>query len=172
MGQTIEDVFGGLMGKEPDLDKKRTDPMASGCGIPGRHEKLGLNDTPMSAMIKMADGNPGAVGALGDIMLKAPMIDPDSAFGNLGPLLSLDTYGIYGTEIYILWSDQCNRDTRELLMLLRACQLGIVSEAKLKAVAEDQTRQIKFTQEEMDDFNSQVMEKLDNFMPRAVQEND
>jgi len=115
---------------------------------------------------KMSDGNPGAITAMMEMLSKGTEIDPQAMMGGLGAILGLDTLGIYGSDIYILWSDQCNRDVRELLMLLRANQLGFVSSDKIIANAKDQMREVKFTQEEMDGFNDQVCERLPEFQQR------
>lgn len=123
-------------------------------------------DDAKSIMVKMYDGNPGALSALMEINTHGAKIDPMDIMGGLGTILSLDTLGIYGTAIYILWSDQCHRDVRELIMLLRAYQLGFVSNERIKAVAEDQRNQTRFTKEEMDEFNTQVCERLPNFQKR------
>ena len=112
--------------------------------------KIQLTDTSVDIFQKMSEGNPGALAALMNIYKESPIIDPQSAMGGLGPILSLDTLGVYGSDIYILWSDQCHKDTREFLMLLRANQLGFVSNDKIVANAKDQRREVKFTQEEME----------------------
>lgn len=120
----------------------------------------------MDTMVAMSDGNPGAVQCLGEVMAKGAEIDPENMLGGLGAVLSLDSYGIYGSPIYVLWSDQCKRDTREFLMLLRAVQLGFLSRYELKDVSDDQTGHNRLTPEHMDKLNEQVMSELDEFQPR------
>lgn len=87
--------------------------------------RIQLNDTTTDVLVKMSDGNPGALACLMEIMSKATRIDPQGAMGGLGPILSLDTHGIYGTDIYVLWSDVCDKSTPKMLAVLRACQLGL-----------------------------------------------
>ena len=125
----------------------------------------GTDDTA-SMLSKMSDGNPGALSALMNMMECGREVDPNDFMGGMSPILGLDTLGIYGTDIYILWSDQCHKDTREFLMLLRANQFGFVSDERIKAVAGDQMNRIRFTQEEMDDFNTKVCKELPNFQKR------
>lgn len=134
------------------------------------NERIELTDSMMDIMTKMTEGNPGAMTALMELATASPKVDPQSAFSNFGlagPALSFDTHGIYGTEIYILWSDKCGRDARKTLMLLRAVQLGFLSESKLQAMAADQTRQVDLTAEEWKDIDSKVCEQLENFQKAA-----
>lgn len=75
----------------------------------------------------------------------------------------LDTWGIYGTDIYVLWNDKCNRDVRQMLMLMRATQLGIFSHTKLQEMAADQMRQVNLSDEEMAELDEKVCERLEDF---------
>lgn len=70
--------------------------------------KIELTDTVQDMMVKMADGNPGAITALVDLYTKSPTIDPDSAMADIGAILMFDNYGIYGSDIYIIWNDKCD----------------------------------------------------------------
>ncbi len=131
--------------------------------------RIQLHDTTMTIITKMADGNPGAMAALCEMLKHGKEIDPQGMMGGLGAILGLDTLGVYGSDIYILWSDQCRKDTRELLMLLRANQLGFVSSDKIVANAKDQMLEVKFTQEEMDEFNQKVCDQLPEFQHRQAE---
>lgn len=92
--------------------------------------RIKLQDNAITAMMKMADGNPGAATALMEtIQSKA---DVDSAFGGFGSILNLDSLEIYGTDIYVLWSDICKKNTVHMIAVLRATQLGLFSRNVLK----------------------------------------
>ena len=130
--------------------------------------RIELNDTVANAILKMSDGNPGAITAMSDILKEAADIDPQSAMGGMGPILMLDTWEIYGTDIYVLWSDKCQRDVRKMLMLLRATQLGFLNNSRLKEMASDQMRKIDLTEEEWDDLDGQVCSQLENFRKKGV----
>ncbi len=130
--------------------------------------RIGLTDNIVDVVAKMADGNPGACIALLEIIKHGKEIDPQSVMGGLGAVLSLDTLGVYGTDIYILYNDQCKKDVRELLMLLRANQLGFVGSSEIKAVASDQMNEIRFSKKEMDEFDERVCKELKTFKPRKV----
>jgi len=125
--------------------------------------RLTLSDTTSSAITKMSEGNPGTITALSEIFKHTSRIDPQLRIGAMGVLLSLDTYEIYGTEIYILYNDKCDRDIRRFLMLLRTVQLGLFNRTKLKTMAEDQARQINLTEKEWTDLDEGVCKKLTDF---------
>lgn len=129
--------------------------------------RISLADTAFSAIVKMADGNPGAITAISEIMKHGATIDPQSVLPDFMPILSLDTHGIYGSDIYVLYSDKCGRDVRKLLVLLRAVQLGIMQEQRLRDLATDQTRQVKLSLEEFDALDVAVCTELSEFQRPA-----
>jgi hypothetical protein len=131
-------------------------------------QRIDLFDSPMDAVMKMVEGNPGAIAALMDLMNSSESIDPQSAFGPLSPLLSLDALGIYGSGIYVIWSDKCNRDTRRVLVLLRAVQLGLLNSSKVQEMADDQSFKINLTEEEFKDLDHKVCEQLEKFQRPAA----
>ncbi len=128
--------------------------------------RIGLNDSMQDVIVKMSDGNPGGLAAIMNLIKDGEAIDPQGAMGGLGNVLLLDTLGIYGTEIYVLHNDQCNRDTRELCMLLRAYQLGYISGERLQKIAGSQMRDTLLSKEEMDDLDAKVTKRLPDFQPR------
>ncbi len=102
-------------------------------------ERITLTDTGISAITKMCDGNPGAMNALMEIMSDTTT-DPDNGMGGIGVILNLDSMGIYGTDIYILHNDICDRDTPKMLGVLRACQMGLFSRDIVKDACSRQDR--------------------------------
>jgi hypothetical protein len=126
-----------------------------------------LTDTPMDAVMKMSEGNPGAIHALMDIVANAESIDPQGAMGGLGAILLLDTFEIRGSHIYILYNDKCNRDVRDLLMLIRAVQLGLLNQSRLVELAQDEMRSVNLTDDEMMDLDKQVCDRLEHFKKAA-----
>lgn len=95
-----------------------------------------LNMSLLDIMVALADGNPGAVSAMMEMVKAAEKTDPDSA---LGPfvILSLDTHEIYGPDIWVLFKDICGQSPVRMLAVLRAVQLGITSESEIKAAIRD-----------------------------------
>lgn len=125
--------------------------------------RIGLEDNLISMVAKMSEGNPGAATAIMEILENHDKIDPQGALGGVGAIMILDTFGIYGTNIYVLWSDKCNRDTRKMLMLLRAVQLGFMPESRLVEISNDQSRQDNLTDEEFNRYDEMVCKQLDQF---------
>lgn len=88
--------------------------------------RLKLEDTLFDAIPKLSKGNPGAMCACMDILGNGAKIDPGSALGGLGALLSLDTYHIYESRIWMLYKDVCGENLIKMIAVLRACQLGLL----------------------------------------------
>lgn len=130
--------------------------------------RIELTDTMMDMIVKMVDGNPGATMALMEVIEKHEAIDPQAFMGGIGAVMTLDTWGIYGTDIYVLFNDQCNRDVRQFLMLLRATQLGFFSQSRLQQIAGDQTRSNVLTEDELEDLDKQVCDRLEDFQRKAA----
>ena len=88
-------------------------------------ERITLDDSVMSAIMKLSEGNPGAVGVLIELSKGDAATDPDSVWGPLSSILSLDTNGIYASGIWILYKDICQQNPLRVRTLLRAVQLGL-----------------------------------------------
>ena len=99
--------------------------------------RIQLNDTAMSAAVKMSEGNPGALSVCAMMLRQGGEIDPDDFAGGLGNLLSMDTLKIYGPQIWMLYKDVCGQDLRVTCAVLRANQLGYVSESALHNAIEN-----------------------------------
>jgi len=90
-------------------------------------QRIEMTDTEIDAFIKMAEGNPGAATVLTDLLNKGGIIDPQLFAGGLGAILLLDTFGIYGSQIWMLYKDVCKGNLKCTMAVLRACQLGHIS---------------------------------------------
>lgn len=89
------------------------------------HEvRIKLHMSVQDIVFALSEGNPGAIHACIDIITNAGKVDPLDFMGGLGTLLSLDTQGIYGSRLYVLYNDVCGRDVGKLCALMRANQLG------------------------------------------------
>lgn len=131
-------------------------------------ERIQLTDNAFTAMMKMADGNPGAATVIMQMIKEGETIDPDSAFGGLGAIMSLDSYGIYGTDIYVLHSDICDNDLPKTLAVLRAVQLGFFNRDTLKYACNQQDYSGKQLVP-VDDLYQQVKKRLPNFNSNIVE---
>lgn len=94
--------------------------------------KINLTDSTMDVVVKMSNGNPGAVDVIMKLLTQSNNIDPDDIMGGLGKILLLDTYGIYGTDIYVLYNDICERNLPKMVAVICATQMGIFSSHILK----------------------------------------
>lgn len=102
--------------------------------------RIKLSDSPKDIIAKLADGNPGAMVACIEIFKNNQEIDPESALGSLGALFALDEYKIYGTDIYVLYSDICNKKLNWVIAVLRAVQLGLLPCGTLQQACARQDR--------------------------------
>lgn len=125
--------------------------------------RLDLSDNLQDAIIKFADGNPGAINALLILCTQSPSIDPDSAFGPFSPLMSLDNLDVYGSDVYILLKDVCGNSPAAVLALLRAHQLGFVTEATIKQMIADGQYRRSPAPGVIDEYMKQVRIRLPNF---------
>jgi len=96
------------------------------------NERIEMTDTVTDAIIKLVEGNPGAVKVCTEMIKYGESIDPDSAWGGIGNLLSLDTHRIYGSRIWMLYKDVCGEDLTKTVGILRALQLGFLKEDVLQ----------------------------------------
>jgi len=82
----------------------------------------------MNVVMALADGNPGALIVMKELLMIGPIIDPDALMGPIAHLLSLDSFGIYGPRIWMLYKDVCHEDLQSMIAVLRAVQLGKLSQ--------------------------------------------
>lgn len=112
-------------------------------------------------VVKMADSNLGAMRVIVEIFNR-PDIDPDNALPGIGPILLLDQYGIYGTDIYVLFADICEHDLVKTLAVLRATQMGLFDYNILKDACHRQDRSGKQLIP-VEELYLKVKERLPNF---------
>ena len=97
-----------------------------------RNTRIQLQDSTMNVVTKMSEGNPGAINVIMLLLTRAGTIDKNDAMGGIGKVLLLDTFGIYGTDIYVFYSDICGSDLVKMVAVLRATQMGLFSSSILK----------------------------------------
>lgn len=96
--------------------------------------RITLQDDAITIIHKISEGNPGAVTVLMLLLKHNKRIDPQSWMGPLGTIIYLDTHGIYGSKIWILFKDVCKQDIVMLVALFRAIELDIISSTVVKDV--------------------------------------
>ena len=90
----------------------------------GEESRIKLKDNTMDVVVKMSEGNPGAMTCLCEMISKK---DWTAGTPGLLVILSLDTLGLYGSKIYMLWNDCCSRDLDKLDLVLLNWQRGNLS---------------------------------------------
>lgn len=129
-------------------------------------ERIQLSDTISSVIVKLAEGNSGAATACVELFKVSPLVDPDAMLGGVAPLLALDSPGIYGSRIWMLFSDVCGRDAALMIAVLRAHQLGFVTGAEIdNAVDGAGSGAISF---DIQSVIAHVVERLPNFRKDAL----
>lgn len=130
--------------------------------------KLTLETTFPQAVALLCEGNPGAMSAL--MQMCDADCDRDSAFASLTPFLNLDSFEIYGSDIYILFNDICDRDAVLSCAVLRAVQLGLFDRETLKDACARQDRSGKAIVN-APELLAKVKERLPNFGANADEKN-
>jgi hypothetical protein len=92
--------------------------------------KISLNDTFVSILEKMSEGNPGALTCLMEMIKKNDWYFPDTE--PMVYVLHLDDIGIYGSQLYMLWNDCCGRDLNVFETVLRNYQTGKLTGAAIR----------------------------------------
>lgn len=126
-----------------------------------------LTDTPITGMVKMGDGVPGAIVILSAIFRDGEAIDPQAALGGLHHILLMDDMGIYGSHIWILYKYICNQDLRSMIALIRAHQLGFITETEIKNAIAAEERHVKHTLN-IPSLVAQVEAELEGFQKAPV----
>jgi len=88
-------------------------------------ERITLEMSVMDVMVTMSEGNPGALRVCFDLFKNGAAVDPE-AWSPLAHLLDLDSMGIYGSKIWVLYKDVCGQNLVNMIALFRAYQLGQV----------------------------------------------
>jgi hypothetical protein len=121
-------------------------------------ERIALNDNAMTITIKLAEGNPGALNVCLELIKNNASVDPISAWGEFGTLISFDSCGIYSSRIWMLFKDVCNQDIVKVIALMRAWGLGFVSKEDLLHAIDNYGKGI-----DVDDLVEQVLIRLPEF---------
>jgi hypothetical protein len=93
--------------------------------------RIKLTDSLMTVIMKMSEGNPGAATVLMQMWTEGDAIDPQNFMSGFGAICALDSFGIYGHKIWMLYKDVCGENIENTLAVLRACQLGQLPVSKM-----------------------------------------
>lgn len=123
--------------------------------------RIQLIDNAITAITKMSDGNPGAATVLMQMLQKGGEIDPDDFMGGLGSVLALDSLGIYGSNIWVLYKDICGQEVNKMVAVLRAHQLGFISGNLILKASDERINGIELI--DVNSLYSKVKERLPRF---------
>lgn len=90
--------------------------------------KLELTDSLQDVITKLSEGNPGAINFLFEI-IKHQGNNPIESFGEF---LTIDSMHLYGSHLYMLWNDCCNRDVEKSLKIIKGYRLGNIKDNDIK----------------------------------------
>lgn len=121
-------------------------------------ERITLDDNAMTMAMKLSEGNPGAVTVCLKLIENNAVVDPISAWGSFGTLISLDSCGIYSYQIWMLFKDVCNQDIVKVIALMRAWGFGFVSKEDLIHAIDNRGSGIN-----VDDLMEKVLLRLEDF---------
>lgn len=86
--------------------------------------RLTPQDTTMDLMLKMSEGNPGALTTCMELFqLGTP---------GVVALINLDDIGLYGEKLYMLWNDCCGRDASKVVRVVEARNFGKLSDQDIR----------------------------------------
>lgn len=132
--------------------------------IEGDAERLVLTDDVVGMLMKLVDGNPGAINVCTQLLRDTEKSDPSSVLGPISYLLFLDTYGIYGANIWMLYKDICKENIVHTMALLRTVQMGMLDFAILKqAILSCSDFDIENPNIDIEDTFKKLQEKLPDF---------
>ena len=86
--------------------------------------KIDLHDSMMDIVTKMSEGNPGAMAFVMEVITSVEM-------GLIKIILPCDTIGLYGSKLYMLWNDCCNRNINEVIRVIEAWRTGKISSREI-----------------------------------------
>lgn len=85
--------------------------------------RLKMTDSTMDIVIKMSDGNPGAMSTVMELLQEV-----NKDIRNIGVILFLDSpLELYGSQLYQLWNDCCGRDIQKVIKIVNLCAKGEIT---------------------------------------------
>ena len=121
-------------------------------------ERVTLEMSIEDIVLALAEGNPGAARVCVELLAKGEEIDPDNALGGFGTMLLLDTLGLYGSRIWMLYKDVCGQDLVKMVAVLRAWQLAILTSGAIAHAIDHRGEGV-----DTDNVVSQVQEQCPGF---------
>jgi hypothetical protein len=93
-----------------------------------RECRIQLHDSMMDIVTKMSEGNMGAITCLMEMIKKD---DWYAGVHGVLMILNFDSMGLYGSKLYMLWNDCCDRDLIQLELVMRNWQMGELTKEEI-----------------------------------------
>ena len=84
--------------------------------------RLQLMDSMYDIIVKMSDGNPGAISFIMELKVQ---YNNDAQW--VQALLAFDMMELYGSQLYMLWNDSCDRDCTKVIKIVEAYKRGKIT---------------------------------------------
>ena len=115
-------------------------------------------DFTLAVCRRISGGNPDALNVCARVLKEGPQIDPDDAFTGIGCLLDLDSLGVYGSRIWMLYKDVCGENLAVFIAICRGWQLGFLNKETLLYAIDHNGVGL-----DVEDICAKVTERLPNF---------
>lgn len=127
------------------------------------HERIELHDSGEVVLEKISEGNPGALDCLVTCLKEGERVDPEHMLKGWAPIITADSIGIYGSELYLLWNDVCGRNPVRFIGLMRAWSFGYVTAERIRLAATESRSVEESDPLWVDHLLSKVRFRLPNF---------
>lgn len=91
--------------------------------------KLQLTDSTIEILDKMSEGNPGAISILTTLLFKETTEELVDSVMHI--ILPLDTLGVYGSKLYMLWTDACDKNTDKVKKVIELWRTGKLTKEEI-----------------------------------------
>lgn len=84
--------------------------------------RISLADTAQDIIIKLSDGNPGALTTLMELTKSYK-----NSFDAFPDYLAIDTMELYSSQLYMLWNDCCDRNIEKVKQIIKLYREGKIT---------------------------------------------
>ena len=120
--------------------------------------RIQLKMSVMDIVKVMSEGNPGALRVVMELLTDGGKIDTQDVFEGFGSVMGLDNLDLYGPKIWMLYKDVCGENLSLMIVVLRAVQLGHISDADVKHAVDNYGEGL-----DLPEIKKYVLERLDGF---------
>lgn len=86
--------------------------------------RLELSDSGKDVILKMSDGNPGAITFMIQLLSSGHPTD-------MMIIVTLDALGIYGSKAYMVWNDICDKNLETVRLMMMNLSFGKITKEHL-----------------------------------------